>query len=68
MLYATKVEIGMTQRQAAVAWRLECVDWWRKVLNVIALLCSLAISAGYLYQNWISRLEGPFSLEGVVEV
>ena len=53
-LHVTASEIGMVSRQTFVARRIESIDRWGQMLTIAALVCGLALGAGYLYQNWLA--------------
>jgi hypothetical protein len=53
-LHVLDSDIAMVPRQAAMAQKLESIDYWGQALTVIALVYGFAVGCGYLYQAWIA--------------
>jgi hypothetical protein len=51
-LHVRESEVAEVSKQAAIAHRLDIVDWWGKVLTVILASFGVLLLALYLYQVW----------------
>lgn len=46
-------EANLINEQAVVAQRLEKVDYWGKLLTVIAFVYGLGLAGYFFYQTWV---------------
>ena len=52
-LHLSENEAHLVRAQTKIFRRIETIDWWGKLLTVIAVVYGLTIAAGYLYHAWL---------------